>query len=83
MRLELQAEDGDCYFDDIRITPKESSSNTFVFDPVTLRLSAVLDERNYATFYEYDTEGSLTRIKQETERGIMTVKEIKASTIKN
>ena len=38
------------------------------YDPVTLLLTAELDDNNYATFYEYDQEGNLTRIKKETSR---------------
>ena len=34
-----------------------------------------LDENNYATFYEYDDDGSLVRVKKETERGVKTIKE--------
>ncbi len=67
--------DVDTYFDDIRIQPLNSELKTFVYDPVTLRLMAELDENNYATFYEYDDEGQLIRIKKETERGIKTIKE--------
>lgn len=48
---------------------------SYVYDPLTLRLTAELDEQNYATFYEYDEEGALIRVKKETERGIMTIKE--------
>jgi hypothetical protein len=40
---------------------------------------ADLDENNYASFYEYDLEGNLARLKRETERGIMTIKETKSS----
>jgi hypothetical protein len=36
---------------------------------------AELDDRNYATFYEYDEEGTLVRVKKETEKGIYTIKE--------
>lgn len=63
------------YFDDIRIFPADGQMKTYVYDPVTLRLSATLDENNYATFYEYDEEGKLIRIKKETEKGIMTIQE--------
>ncbi|MDP2387987.1 MAG: PKD domain-containing protein [Bacteroidota bacterium] len=65
----------DVYFDDLRIHPFNSSSKTYVYDPVTMRLSAELDENNYATFYEYDEEGALVRVKKETEKGIKTIKE--------
>lgn len=63
------------YFDDWRIHPLNAVMKSFVYDPVTLRLVATLDENNYATTYEYDEEGNLARIKKETVRGIMTVKE--------
>lgn len=63
------------YFDDIRIQPFNSSVKSYVYDPVTLRLAAELDENNYATFYEYDEDGALIRVKKETERGIVTIKE--------
>ena len=48
---------------------------SYVYDPVSLRLMAELDENNYATFYEYDDEGTLVRVKKETDEGIMTIKE--------
>lgn len=65
----------DVYFDDIRIHPFESNIKTFVYHPKSLRYMAELDANNFATFYEYDEEGSLVRTKKETERGIMTLKE--------
>ena len=37
------------------------------------------DDENYATFYEYDEEGALVRIKKETERGVMTIREARQS----
>jgi hypothetical protein len=63
------------YFDDLRIHPLKASFKSFVYDPVSMRLMAELDENNYATFYEYDEEGALIRVKKETERGIKTIKE--------
>ncbi len=82
MRIRLSCTTGDCYFDDIRVHPFDGSMKTYVYDPHTLRLMAELDERNYATFYEYDEEGKLVRIKKETERGIMTIQETKTSVVK-
>lgn len=67
--------EGDCYFDDIRIFPKDASMVTYVYDPLTLRLMAELDERNYAKIYEYDEQGKLIRVKKETEVGVMTIQE--------
>jgi len=53
------------YFDDIRIHPFDGNMKSFVYDPETQRLVAELDENNYATFYEYDQEGGLIRVKKE------------------
>lgn len=68
-----------CYFDDIRIHPFNASMKSYVYDPETLWLTAELDDNNYATFYEYDMEGQLIRIKKETARGIMTIQESRSS----
>ena len=69
----------DVFFDDVRVFPKHGEMKSFVYDPVTLRFVAELDENNYATFYEYDEQGNLVRIKKETERGIMTINENRIS----
>jgi hypothetical protein len=66
------------FFDDLRIHPYNSSMKSFVYDPINLRLTAELDENNYATFYEYDDDGTLVRVKKETERGIKTIKETRS-----
>jgi len=55
---------------------------SFVYDPVTLRLVAELDENNYSSFYEYDNDGTPVRIKKETERGIKTIKETRSALLK-
>jgi parallel beta-helix repeat protein len=73
---------GNCLFDDIRIFPLNGSMKSFVYDPITMRLVAELDERNYSTFYEYDEEGKLIRVKKETEKGVMTIKENRNNTNK-
>jgi hypothetical protein len=83
LKIEFACASDRCYFDDIRIHPKDASMKTYVYDSSTLRLVSELDERNYATFYEYDEEGRLIRIKKETERGIMTIQENVLSTVKN
>ncbi len=70
------------YFDDVRMHPHDSNMKTFVYDPVTQRLQAELDENNYATFYEYDTEGGLVRVKKETERGVYTIQETRSGNSK-
>ena len=63
------------YFDDIRIHPFKANMKSYVYDPITMKLSAELDENNYATYYEYNEEGALVRIKKETERGVKTIQE--------
>ena len=65
----------DTYFDDIRIHPFNANMQSYVYDPDTKRLAAVLDENNYGMIYEYDEEGALIRVKKETERGIKTATE--------
>lgn len=72
----------DAYYDDIRIFPTDGQMKTYVYDPITLRLTATLDENNYATFYEYDEEGKLIRVKKETEKGVMTIQESREGTKK-
>ena len=69
----------DAYFDDIRIHPFNANMKSYVYDPGTARLLAELDENNYATFYEYDEEGQLVRVKKETILGIKTVNETRSA----
>lgn len=65
----------DTWYDDIRICPNNANMKSFVYDQTTLRVMAELDENNYATYYEYDAQGALKRVKKETEKGVMTIKE--------
>jgi hypothetical protein len=67
------------YVDDVRVQPYNSSVRSFAYDAASLRLMAELDENNYATFYEYDDDGTLIRVKKETERGIQTIKETRSA----
>lgn len=67
------------YIDDVRVFPYDANMTSFVYDDRTMRLTAQLDENNFATFYEYDDEGTPIRVKKETERGIMTLKENRQS----
>jgi hypothetical protein len=60
--------------DDIRLQPFKSGMQTNVYDPVTLKLVAQLDDQNFATFYNYDEEGKLVQVKKETEKGIITIR---------
>ena len=69
--------DDKVYFDDLRIQPFDASMKTYVYDSGSLKLKAELDENNYATFYDYDQQGDLIRIKKETERGVKTLTEFR------
>lgn len=69
------------FFDDIRIYPIKASMKSFVYDPETFRLMSELDENNYATYYEYDSEGGLIRIKKETVKGIKTIQESRSGNV--
>lgn len=71
------------YFDDIRFHREDGNMKSFVYDPITKRLMAELDENNFATFYEYDKEGGLVRVKKETQKGIYTIQETRSSNAKN
>lgn len=66
--------------DDLRIHPADGSLTTHVYDPYRLWLIATLDDRNYATLYQYDEEGVLTQVKKETERGIRTLRTTRQNT---
>jgi hypothetical protein len=65
----------DIYYDDFRVIPTQSNIKTYVYDPDTYRLSAVLDENNFASLYFYDEQGQLFLVKKETEKGIFTIQE--------
>jgi hypothetical protein len=78
--------DGDTatvYFDDLRFHPFNSNMKSYVYDDLSLRLMAELDENNYASFYEYDDDGSLVRVKKETEEGVKTIKETRNALVKD
>jgi len=64
----------DGYIDDVRIQPFGSTLKTYVYDPQTLWLKAELDAQNYATYYNYDQEGTLVQVKKETVNGIQTLR---------
>ena len=72
----------EAYFDDIRIHPFNGNIKSYVYDYTTLRLLSELDENNYATFYEYDKEGGLVRVKKETSRGVYTINETRSGNYK-
>lgn len=67
------------FFDDIRIHPFNANLKSFVYHSSNLRLMAELDENNYASFYEYDDDGTLTRVKKETVNGVKTITETRSA----
>lgn len=67
------------YVDDIRIHPFNANMKSYVYDSRTLRLSAELDENNFTSFYEYNEEGQLVRVKKETSQGIKTINETRSA----
>ena len=71
------------YVDDIRIGPFDGGMVTYVYDRKNLWLKAELDGLNYATFYNYDSEGNLVQVKKETEEGIVTVQAGRSNTRQN
>jgi hypothetical protein len=70
------------YFDDIRIQPYNANMKSYVYHSSNLRLMAELDENNYSSLYEYDDDGTLTRVKKETQLGIKTITETRSATQK-
>ncbi len=70
------------FVDDIRVQPFNSAMKSYAYNPINLQLMAEQDENNYATFYEYDDDGTLIRVKKETERGVMTIKESRSALLK-
>lgn len=67
------------YFDDLRLMPFNATMRSFVYHPSNLRLTTELDENNYATFYEYDDDGTLVRTKKETSEGVKTITESRSA----
>ncbi len=74
---------GNGFLDDVRIQPFTSAITTYVYNPQTLWNVAELDNRNFATFYNYDEEGMLVQVKKETERGIVTIKSARSNVRRN
>lgn len=66
---------GGQYYDDLRVYPSAANMKAYVYHPFKSHLMAVLDENNYATYYEYNSRNQLVRLKKETEKGIITMTE--------
>ncbi len=63
------------YVDDIRVQQTSSKTTAYVYDKGTFKLSATLDDQNFATYYQYNGEGKLVRKLVETQRGVLTAEE--------
>jgi len=69
-------------FDDIRLHPYLAGMSTVVYDPKTLLKLASHDGYNYTTFYNYDENMQLVRVRVETAEGIKTITESEMSIYK-
>jgi hypothetical protein len=63
------------YFDDLRIHPYLAGMTTVVYDDKTNLPMATHDGYNYTTFYNYDENLNLVRVRVETIEGIKTISE--------
>ena len=63
------------YLDDLRIFPSKGNMQSYVYDPVTYRVQATLDNNNYFSRYIYDEQGTLISVQKETPKGIKTIQE--------
>ena len=70
------------YFDDLRIHPLIAGMTTTVYDPKTLLPLATHDGYNFTTFYNYDENLNLVRMRVETVEGIKTVSEAETGGVK-
>jgi hypothetical protein len=63
----------DAWFDDLNFHPVDAPIAGYVYDEKTGWIKAVLDNENFATFYEYDPAGRVILTKKETVQGIRNV----------
>lgn len=69
-------------FDDVRIHPLLASMVTTVYDPETLLPLAQHDSYNFTTFFNYDENLNLVRLRVETIEGIQTISEMETGGVK-
>lgn len=74
---------GKSYFDDFRTHPYRASMQSIVYDPNTLLPIASHDSYNFTTFYNYDKNHQLVRVKVETVEGIKTLSEEQIGTFRD
>ena len=71
------------FFDDVRIHPFLAGMQTTVYDPETFLPLATHDGYNFTTYYNYDENLNLVRIRVETVDGIKTITESESATQKS
>lgn len=75
LRIKLNTLGNESYFDDFRIHPYLAGMTTTVYDQKNLLPIAQHDGYNYTTFYNYDENLQLVRVRVETVEGIKTISE--------
>lgn len=68
------------HIDNILIYPTDASVKAFVYDPMSMRLTAEVSEQNISTYYFYDIEGKLQQTKLENVGGNPTMREYRSHT---
>lgn len=66
---------GSCVIDDIMFKPINSHVSAYSYNIYKNRLDAVLDDDDFATYYQYDGDGNLLRNLKETPMGLRTINE--------
>lgn len=66
---------GTAWYDDLRLHPENGNMKSYVYNLLDYRLSAILDEENFASYFFYDAEGNLYLTKKETRDGVKTLTE--------
>jgi len=78
--LNVSANLGTTWIDDVRIQPKAAQMSAYVYDANNYRLLATFDDQHFGMYYQYNDEGKLVRKMIETERGLRTVQETQYNT---
>jgi hypothetical protein len=63
----------DAWFDDLNFHPVDAPVSGFVYEERTGWLKAVLDNENFATFFDHDAAGRVIFTRKETAQGIKNV----------
>ncbi len=68
---------GYTYADDLRVQPVEAVVTSYVYDPITDQVTAILDNNNMATKFKHDDTGRLEATYKETPKGFVKISEHK------